>query len=95
MCRNFQIEMVLRCAIESQQQSAASLRYMHIPPHPSRLESTAQNAEEFLSYPQYISVAKQQTQFTNNIRQMIATATQDVLEHRHVNPAIIQQQQQQ
>ena len=67
-------------------------RYMQIMPVPSRLESTSQNPEEFLSYPQYIAVAKQQVQYTNSIREMILQATTDVVEQRH---SMQQQQQQQ
>merc|ERR1719266_990949 len=90
-----QIEVVLRCAIESQQQAQASNRYMQIIPVPSRLESTSQNSEEFLSYPQYIAVAKQQVQYSNTIRDLILQATTDVVEQRHNLPPQQQQQQQQ
>lgn len=90
-----QIEVVLKCAIESQKLAQASTRYMLIQPAPSKLECTAQNPEEFLSYPQYISVAKQQIQYANNIREMIKQATTDVVEQRHSVPPSQQPQQQQ
>ena len=86
---------MLRCAIESQQQAQASNRYMQIIPVPSRLESTAQNSEEFLSYPQYIAVAKQQVQYSNTIRDLILQATTDAVEQRHNLPPQQHQQQQQ
>ena len=89
-----QIEVVLRCAIESQQQAQSSNRYMQIPPQPNRLENM-QNPEEYLSYPQYISIAKQQVQYADNIRQMILQATTDVVEQRHGVPQQNQQAQQQ
>ena len=66
---------------------------MQIQPVPSKLECTAQGSEEFLSYPQYIAVAKQQISYANNIREMIRQATTDVVEQRH--PVSQQQQQQQ
>ena len=88
-----QIEVVLRCAIESQQQAQSSNRYMQIPPQPNRLENM-QNPEEYLSYPQYISIAKQQVQYADNIRQMILQATTDVVEQRHSVPQQNQQAQQ-
>ena len=81
-----QIEVVLRCAIESQQQAQSSNRYMQIPPQPARLENM-QNPEEYLSYPQYISIAKQQVQYANNIKEMILQATTDVVEQRHTLPS--------
>ena len=87
-----QIEVVLKCAIESQKLAQSSSRYMQIQPVPSKLECTAQNSEEFLSYPQYIAVAKQQISYANNIREMIRQATSDVVEQRH---PVSQQQQQQ
>jgi len=87
-----QIEVVLRCAIESQQQAQSSNRYMQIPPQPNRLENV-QNPEEYLSYPQYISIAKQQVQYANNIREMILQATTDVVEQRHNLPQGQQSQQ--
>ena len=88
-----QIEVVLRCAIESQQQAQSSNRYMQIPPQPARLENM-QNPEEYLSYPQYISIAKQQVQYANNIKEMILQATTDVVEQRHTLPTAQQQAQQ-
>jgi len=90
-----QIEVVLKCAIESQKFAQASNRYMQIQPIPARLECTAQNSEEFLSYPQYISVAKEQVKYISNIREMILQATTDVVEQRHSLPPQQQQQQQQ
>ena len=75
-----QIEVVLKCAIESQKLAQSSSRYMQIQPVPSKLECTAQNSEEFLSYPQYIAVAKQQISYANSIREMIRQATTDVVE---------------
>merc|ERR1719414_1864006 len=89
-----QIEVVLRCAIESQQQAQSSNRYMQIPPQPARLENM-QNPEEYLSYPQYISIAKQQVQYANNIREMILQATTDVVEQRHTLPTAQPSQQSQ
>lgn len=44
---------------------------MPIPPQPSRMEAPSSGNAEFLSYPQYIALAKQQTQFTNEIRQLL------------------------
>ena len=63
-----QIEVVLKCAIESQKLAQSSSRYMQIQPVPSKLECTAQNSEDFLSYPQYIAVAKQQISYASSIK---------------------------
>ena len=87
-----QIEVVLKCAIESQKLAQSSSTYMKIQPVPSKLECTAQNSEDFLSYPQYIAVAKQQISYASSIKEMIRQATTDVVEQRH---GLTQQQQQQ
>jgi len=68
---NLQVEQSLKCALECQLQTSASTRYMPIPPQPSRMEAPSSGNAEFLSYPQYIALAKQQTQFTNEIRQLL------------------------
>ena len=70
-----QIEVTLRCAISCQQQAQASNRYMQIPPIPARLESTSNNPDEFLTYPQYISVAKKQIAYANDIKVSLTTPT--------------------
>ena len=75
-----QVEVALRCAIDCHQQAQSSNRYMQIPPNPSRLESTSTNPDEFLSYAQYIAVAKKQIAYANDIKQIISQATTDVVE---------------
>ena len=90
-----QIEAHLKCAIEVHNVSAASCRYMTIPPVPSRIDlSNQQNpsAPEFLSYSQYISTAKQQIQFASEMRNHLNQATKDVTTQNRPNPS--QQQQQ-
>ena len=51
-----------------------------------RLESTSTNPDEFLSYPQYIAVAKKQIAYANDIKQIISQATTDVVEQRQTVP---------
>ena len=59
-----------------------------------RLESTSTNPDEFLSYPQYIAVAKKQIAYANDIKQIISQATTDVVEQRQTLPTQQQQQTQ-
>ena len=59
-----------------------------------RLESTSTNPDEFLSYPQYIAVAKKQIAYANDIKQIISQATADVVEQRQSLPTQQQQQAQ-
>jgi hypothetical protein len=66
----FQIELNLKCALECHQQTAASNRYMPIPPIPSRMDTPASGNVEFLNYPQYIATTKQQIQFSQEVRQV-------------------------
>jgi len=80
-----QIEANLKCAIEVQNISSSSTRYMTIPPFPSRLDlqstgnaSTNPNPE-YLNYPQYISTSKQQIQFAQEMRQQLNQAAVDVV----------------
>ena len=58
-------------------------RYMPIPPHPSRMDTPSSGNVEFLSYPQYIATAKQQTQFATEVRQILTQAAKDVVEHTY------------
>ena len=89
-----QVEVALRCAIDCHQQAQSSNCYMQVPPNPSRLESTSTNPDEFLSYPQYIAVAKKQIAYANDIKQIISQATTDVVEQRQTLPTQQQQQTQ-
>jgi len=61
-----QMELNLKCALETTGQSQSSSRYM--------LGN--------LSYQQYIATAKQQVTFTAHIREMLRTAAQDIVEHQ-------------
>ena len=89
-----QVEVALRCAIDCHQQAQSSNLYMQNPPNPSRLDSTSTNPDEFLSYPQYIAVAKKQIAYANDIKQIISQATTDVVEQRQTLPTQQQQQTQ-
>ena len=60
-----QMELHLKCALETTTQSQSSSRYM--------LGN--------LSYHQYIATAKQQVAFTNQIKDMLKVAAQDIVEH--------------
>ena len=60
-----QMELNLKCALETTSQSQSSGRYM-----PSNL-----------SYHQYIATSKQQVTFTNQIKDMLKLAAQDIVEH--------------
>ena len=66
---------------------------MQIPPQPAKLENPA-NPDEYLSYPQYIAVAKKQINYANDIKSMILEATTNVVEQRP-SPSVAQQVQQQ
>jgi len=61
-----QMELNLKCALETTGQSQSSSRYM--------LGN--------LSYQQYIATAKQQVTFTAQIREMLRNAAQDIVEHQ-------------
>ena len=60
-----QMELNLKCALETTNQSQSSSRYM--------LGN--------LSYHQYIATAKQQVTFTNQIKDMLKAAAQDIVDH--------------
>jgi arginine utilization protein RocB len=60
-----QMELNLRCALETTNQCQSSQRYM----------------PTTLTYPQYIATAKQQVGFTSDIRQMLKQAAQDIVDH--------------
>ena len=60
-----QMELHLKCALETTTQSQSSSRYM--------LGN--------LSYHQYITTAKQQVAFTNQIKDMLKVAAQDIVDH--------------
>ena len=51
---------------------------MPIPPIPSRMDVPASGNVEFLNYPQYIATAKQQIQFSQEVRQVLNNAAKDV-----------------
>jgi predicted transposase YbfD/YdcC len=77
----FQIEQSLKCALECHYQTSASTRYMPIPPHLSRMDTPASGNVEYLSYPMYIATAKKQTEFANEVRQVLTQAAKDVVDH--------------
>merc|ERR1712025_1422059 len=62
-----QIELNLKCAAETTGQSQASSRFM--------------TGGDRLSYQQHISTAKHQVAFTNNIREMLRSSGQDIVDH--------------
>lgn len=61
-----QMELNLKCALETTSQSQSSSRYMI----------------HNLSYQQYIATAKQQVTFTAQIRDMLRSAATDIVEHQ-------------
>eukprot|EP00096_Caligus_rogercresseyi_P009731 TRINITY_DN3356_c1_g1_i1.p1 TRINITY_DN3356_c1_g1~~TRINITY_DN3356_c1_g1_i1.p1 ORF type:complete len:204 (-),score=57.51 TRINITY_DN3356_c1_g1_i1:664-1275(-) len=71
-----QIELNLKVAITGMNQSAASNRYMPIPPNLSRTEI----GNDYLTYPQYINTSKQQINFADDVRKMLNQAATDVVE---------------
>ena len=77
-----QIELNLKSAIDCLEQMGSSTLYMSIAPHPSRYHTGAPGEPEFLSYPQYISTARQQVKFSGEVRQLLAQAAQDVVAHK-------------
>jgi len=62
-----QMELNLKCALETTGQSQSSQRYMPLP---------------LLSYQQYIGTAKQQVTFTAGVREMLRVAAQDIVDHQ-------------
>merc|ERR1719412_1671618 len=62
-----QMELNLKCALETTGQSQSSARYMPLP---------------LLSYQQYYATAKQQVTFTAGIREMLRVAAQDIVDHQ-------------
>merc|ERR1719431_1840479 len=60
-----QMEINLKCALETTSQSQSSTKYM-LPN---------------LSYHQYVATAKQQVAFTNQIKDMLKSASQDIVDH--------------
>jgi len=62
-----QMELNLKCALETTGQSQSSQRYMPLP---------------LLSYQQYIGTAKQQVTFTAGVRDMLRVAAQDIVDHQ-------------
>ncbi len=83
-----QIESCLHSAVECVGQANCSSRYMPIAPQPKRLDQGPNpNQPECLSYPQYLSTAKQQVAFAGDIRQLLSQASRDVLEREWKNEA--------
>ncbi|TRY61615.1 hypothetical protein TCAL_05717 [Tigriopus californicus] len=77
-----QIELNLKSAIDCINQTESSNSYMRIPPVPNRLDTTG-NQTEFLSYPQYIAISKQQINFSNEVRHLLSQAAEDVVKQNH------------
>jgi hypothetical protein len=45
------------------------------------MDTPASGNVEYLSYPMYIATAKKQTEFANEVRQVLTQAAKDVVDH--------------
>ena len=72
-----QIELHLKSAVDCINQTTSSNRYMPVPPHPSRLDTTGGQQTDFLPYNAYVATSKQQVKFANEIKQLLVQAAAD------------------
>lgn len=84
-----QIELNLKSAIDCLGQTSSSMRYMPIPPHPSKLEPTPNTNQpqpqqpEFLTYTQYLATCKQQVGHAEEVKRLLAQSAKDVVERNY------------
>ena len=81
-----QMELNLKCALETTGQSQSSQRYMPLPLLSYQQVTLLVTLTSLLSLhypsPQYIGTAKQQVTFTAGVRDMLRVAAQDIVDHQ-------------